>query len=125
MEFADLRNKVMSWECPPSPPATEVRVTQIKADDTGSSLQRQLDEQAAQLKATQETLSQLCGQIWRCSCPPNPHVPQVHQDEAHLFAVSTAMRLDTSQDAALIHPDQEAQLHPRLLLPTRWQLRLL
>lgn len=80
VEFADLRNKVMSWECPPSLPAAAARMAQVKTDEAGSSLQavqKQLDEQAAQLKTTQETLSQLCGQMAlfmsaQKACPPSP-----------------------------------------------------
>ena len=63
LKFADLRSKVMSWESPPPPPVAEARTARVKADDLESNLQKQLDQQAAQLKSTQETLNKLCSQV--------------------------------------------------------------
>ena len=62
IEFSELRNRVISWESPPPPPMAEARATKV-AEDPTRNLQRQLDQQATQLKATQDALSQLCGQV--------------------------------------------------------------
>ncbi|XP_071806964.1 uncharacterized protein [Asterias amurensis] len=63
IEFADLRNTVLSWESTPPPPVAEARATRAKTDEVDSSLQKQLDHQVTQLKATQDALSQLSGQV--------------------------------------------------------------
>ena len=61
MKFAELRSKVISWETPSS--TTMARAA--KTTEQTNMLQAQLDRQGAQLLATQEAVTNLCGQVSR------------------------------------------------------------